>query len=130
MDDEKKKIIMIVVMVSCLVLAGAIFYMTTLRGGGGGGGGRNSIPFKCMNPKCGATFELSTEEYQDMMRDSGPMMMPGMGPIVIECDTCGEKTATMAEKCTKCDHIFFPNYNNTDDYPDRCPECGYSSYEE
>jgi DNA-directed RNA polymerase subunit RPC12/RpoP len=104
----------------------------------GGGDPNAKIIMLCANPDCKAVAELSRDEYRDIMQEEmensegGPMgmMMPGMGPMVITCTECSEKSLYMARKCEECEEIFIEDYTVTDDYPDRCPECGYSRMED
>ena len=128
MDEDKKKIVMIVVVVVCLALAGAL----AIKNFGGGGGtstvAAGSQVMLCVNPDCGHVFEMTTEERRQIMRERGRMIRRG-GPPAFTCPKCGEESAYAAMKCSKCSTVFIADYTSQD-FPDRCPECGYSAIEE
>ena len=128
MDDEKKRKVMLIIVVVCLVLAGAITAFTW-QGGGGGSAKRGPTTLLCVNPECGVNFELSADEIREEMMNMGPMGPMMMSMPVFTCPDCGEKSAYIANVCPECDIVFIPNPTG-DDYPDRCPECGYSETEE
>jgi hypothetical protein len=103
--------------------------------GGGDAGGYDAnakMYLLCANPACKAESEITVEDYSKMMQEMGPggMMGPMMGPMAVNCPKCNKKSAYMAEKCEKCGVVFVPNYQSGDEYPDKCPGCGYSKYEE
>lgn len=132
MDEDKKKVVMIVLAISCLVIAGGIVYYTNFRGPGGKYDKNRLMPMMCMNPKCGHKMEITMKEFREKYVGNNPqMMMPMMGPMAYECPECGKKTLMMANKCPQCDEIFPTMMNpQSKDYPDRCPKCGHSKYEE
>ena len=127
MDEEKKKYVMIGIIVACIALAAGITYFN--MGGSGGSRGPSSIAMLC--DSCGATYELTSEEFREQTRNSpmgrNPMMMAG--PMILPCKECGEVAAYRAEKCTQCGEVFVRGDAGDEKYPDRCPGCGYSSYE-
>ncbi len=129
MDEEKKKKIMLGLIISCIVLAVGITAVTNM-GGGGGGGSRSNEPVQmlCMNEECGMDFELSTKEYREYMMQGG-MMGPGpMSQTPLECPECGMQSAFRAVMCKECEAVFMQDYSS-EDFPDRCPDCGYSEIE-
>lgn len=118
--DERKKPIMIGVIVVSLVGAGIVYYMTKPEG--------SYLPssylMKCK--ECGAVYKVSREDYLDYVRehrDPGSDTLPAM-----VCEECDREDAFRAVKC-KCGEVFFYNLD-PDDYPDRCPECGFSKAED
>jgi DNA-directed RNA polymerase subunit M/transcription elongation factor TFIIS len=132
MVEDKKKIVMVVIIVVCLGLAAVIAVINFGGGGSGGstsGGTTGSTQMLCVNPDCGHMYELTPEERRRQMFEGGRMMMRQMGPPVFTCPQCGEESAYQANKCPKCETVFVPDWNS-DDFTDRCPECGYSAIEE
>jgi ribosomal protein L32 len=138
MDDDKKKLIKIIAIVACLVLAIGITVITNSGGGSGNSyDPKAQVTLMCTNEDCGAIVDVTNEEYREMVKTAmegeggqGMMMMPGMGPLMVECPECGEMSAMKAEVCPKCGEVFFMDYASIDDYPDRCPNCGDSKMEE
>ena len=130
MDDDKKKLVKIIAIVACLILAIGITVITNTGGGGGGYDPKTQVTLMCTNEDCEEITDVTNEEYDDMARAS--MIMPGMGPMPVECPACGEKSAMRAEVCEKCEEVFIMDYTAMDDYPDRCPneDCGYSRIED
>lgn len=129
------KNVKIIVSVVCLVLAAGILYFTTFSGGGTGGGDAK-IWFKCVNPDCNQAYSLKPDEFAKLQGDN-PMMMPMMMPgqqQAFKCQKCGQQSAYMAQQCEKCKEVFImqmpaPGAANQD-FPDRCPKCGYSAIEQ
>jgi len=128
-NNRKKPIIIGIVI--CFVLAASITYWTR-RGESGGSVGREHVVYMlCTNPDCGKTFEMSVEQYREKVATGRlEKVVTPNGSIVFRCESCGQETLHIAEKCPKCGTIFIPNYSKTDDWPDRCPKCGYSRSEE
>jgi len=122
----KNRIYIIVIIVS-VVLAGLIFNMAHSASPGGIESLKRGelMWVKCNNPDCGQAYQIDKKDYflqiEERMRVH-PMSLQ-MRPLV--CEKCGQESVFRAEKCGKCGKIFFsgavPN-----DFPDRCPECGYS----
>lgn len=106
----------------------------TMLGGGGGGTGIDPdapVYMLCANPSCNAEVEMTQKEFMDLASDMDPMGMPMMmGPMAYNCPECNKKSLYRATKCPECDKIFVENYQAVDDYPDRCPDCGYSELED
>ena len=128
MDEDKKKKVMLGLIISCIVLAIGITVVTNKGGSGGGSRSNEPVQMLCMNEECGAEFELSTEEYREYMMQGG-MMGPGpMAQMPIECTECGMQSAFRAVMCKECEVVFMQDYSSGD-FPDRCPECGYSDIE-
>ena len=134
MDEEKKKIVMIVVAIACIVLAVVITFATYNRGPKTSTG---PIPMLCINPDCGASFELSRDEYSEqLIANQSETTMRGMGgrrmagPSAFTCPDCGKKSAYMATKCPKCGAFFIEGQAGDQQFPDRCPECNYSAMED
>ncbi len=124
---DKKNVVMIVIVVVCLVLAGAF----AIKNFGGGGTPTANLPpqsMLCVNPDCSHVFEMTIEERRQIMRERGRQMRRG-GPPAFTCPQCSEESVYQANKCSKCNTIFIGDYSS-DDFTDRCPECGYSAIEE
>ena len=128
MEDSRKKPIMIAVIVICFAAAGIIWYATRPKVFG-----IDDIPddqmiwLKCTNPDCGAEYQVNQKAYAKYIDehyepDSQESPLP-------PCEKCGQQTALRAEKCEKCELVFFRPFVPTD-FADRCPECGYSATEE
>lgn len=118
MDVSKKKPIIFIV--SCLVLAAGVTVFTR----SGGGSIKNPIQMLCV--ECNAEFEVSHRQFDGHIKKYGPMAARGMP---FRCPECGEDSAYMAVKCKKCATVFLMD-PAAGDYPDICPECGYSEIEE
>ena len=126
----EKKQIQVLIVVVCIALAIGITIFTNLGGSSSGGGGNKTMQLLCVNEDCLATYEVTREEFRELITASGQMpMMPGMGQMSLICKECDEETAYIAEVCEKCETVFLPDYESAEDF-DRCPECGYSRYEE
>ena len=130
MVEDKKKVVMIVIVVVCLGLA-AVIAMINFGGGGGGAPGAPTgpSPVLCVNPDCGHIFEMTQEERREQMLAKGRGAMARRRTPSFTCPQCGEESAYQARKCTKCETVFIPDFGS-DDFADRCPECGYSAIEE
>ncbi len=80
----------------------------------------------CSNPDCGATYQMDMKDYFEYVQQyEGGLIAPP--PLI--CEKCGEQSAFRAMECKKCGKIFFMSAVS-EDYPDKCPECGYSRIEE
>jgi len=126
MDDVTKKRVFIGASIGCFVLAGIIFMATTRSGSGGGGGGNHTQYLLCKNQGCGAVTEMSDDEFRKQIQGTEIET----GPMVLECPKCHQKSAYPATKCEKCGAVFITGTQTLGSYPDKCPECGYSKYEE
>jgi len=115
----------------CLTVAGTFFYRSFFGNGKGDVGGNRDMALLCTT--CGG-FEIPTNEFRDLMSKQRPptpsMMMQRPGqPMVLECPKCGQKTCYVAQKCPQCENIFVFGQAKDQNYPDRCPKCGFSSIE-
>lgn len=142
----------IIIIVSLLLVAG--FVAEQALGPFGETVEARPIYMLCTNEQCGQNWELTQEEMEKLFTEEEMLMLPDanyleamadanvkdfnhphdfmLGPGFErpkECKFCNQKTAFIAEKCMNCEHVFIPNYTS-EDYPDRCPQCGYSYYEE
>jgi len=125
MEESKKKSIMIGIIVVCLAAAAIIYVKNMSRDGRGRTAASETMWVKCTNPDCGAAYEISESEYIEWARESAY----STGPVPMRCEKCGEDSAYQAIKCEKCETVFVMG-TVTDDFADRCPECGNSETEE
>jgi predicted RNA-binding Zn-ribbon protein involved in translation (DUF1610 family) len=134
MQEKQLKIALLVsVAVTALLMVGFVIESFTDSSGGGvigsirGGG----IWMLCENPDCEAAYEVTQEEFNELLRSKGQILFgPGvMSRLTFVCRECGQETAYRGMQCQKCGALFIPE-EGTGDYPDRCPECGYSATEE
>ena len=130
MDDSLKKKLKIIFSVVGLALAIGILLMTSTK--------KNmadqdkKVILMCLD--CQKTFEISNEKLDKLIEannseDGQNVLMPDMTDMTFKCKHCGEEKAKIALKCKKCGSIFVVDYGITIDYPDRCPDCGYSHME-
>jgi len=120
MEDSKKKPIMVGLILACIAAAVAVTLITKSKDEGGVGGlGDEIIWVKCANETCGAESQMPTDDYYKYIKDNGEQ------PV---CDKCGENSLYRAVKCAKCGVVFFRG-EIRGDFPDRCPECGFSQME-
>ena len=136
MDAEKKKPIMIAIVIGCLVLAGAItFFTSDSSRPGGRSEATDEKQLLCVNPDCNAEFTITNKDYDEQLKAIAENMPEmgmgmGMGMVALTCPQCGQQSAYLAIKCSKCQYVFLPNEAGAGKYPDTCPECGYSEYEQ
>jgi len=129
MKESRKMMIKIGTIVVCLALAAVVFTKHSKRGPRG----LTSIPrgdvvlVKCGNPQCGAEYQMNKREFLEKVEERSAGGSPPTAPPVA-CKECGELSARRAVKCEKCGVVFFYGANRND-FPDRCPECGYSERE-
>ena len=123
MTDESKKYLSIGIVIVCLSMAGIISYRTMFGGSSAAAGAGAAL----LCTDCGG-FEISTEEFQEFMNKNSNTMMTGQS-IELECPKCNQKTCYMAKKCKDCENIFVPGQTKDQEFPDRCPECGFSQME-
>ena len=129
MDEDKKKMIMVIVLVSCLVLVAALNVPRFFGGGGSKASQDDTVYLVCVNEECEETSEITRQEYQDGLRQTGmPMMGPMGGAALVVCPVCDEQSAAKGVSCSECGTIFLQVFGG-DDYPDRCPDCGHSAIE-
>ena len=100
---------------------------------GGGGVNDQEVVLLCTNPECGESYTISRDEYKEMRTITAPdgtkIPMMDLNPQ-FTCKFCGQESASIAEKCGKCGHVFFLDNSGASKYPDICPECGFSNVEE
>jgi len=76
---------------------------------------------KCNNPDCKAEYQIDGKDYfRHVQQYEGGLI----APPPLTCGKCGRQSVYRAMKCRKCGKIFFMG-TMSEDYPDRCPECGY-----
>ena len=126
---DKKKIILIA-LACCLLLVAGIILATRAEN-------LTRIPdlkgemtwVKCNTPDCGVSYEMPLRDYYQLV-DTKQREAGGMGMPPIMCKKCGKESLFKAVKCEKCQAVFFYVSGSVEDYPDRCPECGFSKLEE
>ena len=126
MEKSKSKKIIFAVVLLVVALGITLIFSNPFGGGPESPSDVQKIPFLCVNEKCGHTFGITPEEYDEQRIKSG--RAEEMGPVPITCPKCGEESAFPAMKCEKCGETFIAD-PTTRDYPDRCPKCGYSPSE-
>ena len=129
MTEETKKFLAIGAVVVCLGVAGWVTY-NTFFAGEGTGTLSGDMPLLCTS--CGG-FEIPVSQFQEIMSKNpqNMMMMPGMpGQMTIDCPKCNKKTCYPAQKCTKCQNIFVFGQARDSQFPDRCPKCKFSEFED
>jgi len=137
MQGNGIKIGLVVSTIIAVCLSLGMAYETMFGGGEGGYGGDGKLWFKCVNPDCNQSFSLTPDEFAKSQGDNPMMMMPMMMPgqqQAFKCQKCNQKSAYMAQQCEKCKEVFImqmpmPGQENQD-FPDRCPKCGYSAIEQ
>lgn len=134
--QEKQLKIALLVSVAVTVLLVAGFVIETLSSSGGGSEIRDAaraggIWMLCDNPDCEAAYEVTPEEFAELMKSKGPITLgPGvMSRLTFLCKECAQETAYRGMECPKCG-VLFVKEPVVGDYADRCPECGYSAIEE
>ena len=122
------------IIIGCIVLAAVIYFSTA--GGSGGHFKESKILIKCANPTCNQGYELKQEEFSKMQSESPSALMPSMTPNEpaqgYKCVKCGKQTAFAAEECgnKSCGNVFMSGESRDEQYPDKCPKCGYSAVKE
>jgi predicted RNA-binding Zn-ribbon protein involved in translation (DUF1610 family) len=123
MITEKKYIIIIVVCFACAI--GITLFM--IRGDSAPIPERGDIQMLCS--ACGYSVKVSSQEYDKMLRDK--IQNRGLRTVsVFECPKCSKAALQESLKCPKCGNVFIPDWARTNDYPDRCPKCGFSEIEQ
>ncbi len=131
MEDSKKKSVMIVVIVASLASAALITYLSRRSGDIGLDEFEGQMQLvKCANRNCGAVYEIDKKKYYELLEEESRKHVDDMGPLAITCEKCGENSIFKAVKCEKCGEVFFYGEVGANDFPDRCPKCGYSAMEE
>ena len=133
MDDNTKKNIKLGIAIVALILAAVITYFSYSGGGGGTDRLNRTLYMICKNKDCPEKeYEITEDEFREMIQmrvsQGGAGLVMGQRQV-FECKHCGQETAYIAQKCEECGNFFSINYGVTDDYPDRCPKCGYSKIE-
>ena len=128
MEESKKNGIMIAGIVACFVLAGVITYINRSNSFNAKAFADERIWVKCNNPVCKAEYQMDIDNYLVSLQEHADPMSEITTPPPLVCEKCGQESVSRAVKCKKCELIFF--YGTSTDFPDRCPECGYSSVEE
>ena len=131
MDEDKKKKVKIACVAGCMVIALVIFMLS--RGKSlSSGRTKGTMQMLCVNEECNAEYEATAEQFRETRVPSGPIGTGGrgLGPQTFVCLECGEESAFVATKCVQCGFVFTQSYDDTDDYPDRCPECDHSAIED
>jgi predicted Zn-ribbon and HTH transcriptional regulator len=125
-----KNTIYVVTIVACIAVAIVVFVKTQSRSSGGLESikrGEEMYWVKCNNPKCKAEYQIDKRDYHEQIDEkmkSNPLSL--RTPALI-CKQCGQPSVYKAIKCEKCGIVFFEGTST--DFPDRCPECGYSKTE-
>ena len=128
MEASKKKSVIIIGV--CLVTAAIITLVTNSPFGRNSGYGANrSLVLLCTNESCAKSSELPQGKYREMVKERGTNIAPIGGQNLFKCPECNEETVVIATKCGQCGAAFVPNPTVMNDYPDRCPDCGYSELE-
>ncbi len=129
MDVGVKQKAMIGIIVVCLVVAIGITVFSR-----SGGAVRVSVQMLCVNPDCGKTYEMSENDFREKVREIATGSGARLGPMghmpPITCTYCGTESVHIAIKCKQCGEIYVPDTSVRTGYPDKCPECGYSTFEE
>jgi predicted RNA-binding Zn-ribbon protein involved in translation (DUF1610 family) len=126
-------LIVSVALAVCLSIGMAV---ETMFGGtaGASASADTKIWFKCVNPDCGAAYSMTLDEFTKKQEQEGGTALLG-AQTAVTCQKCGQKSAYVAHKCEKCGEVFIMPMEMgmlraNQDYPDRCPKCGYSTMEE
>ncbi len=132
--QEKQLKVALLVSVGITVLLVAGFVVESFSGSGSSEirkvVGASGIWMLCENPDCEAAYEITPEEFRELVRAKGVMLGPKvMEQLAFVCKECGQETAYRGMKCQKCGALFIQE-TVAGDYSDRCPECGYSAIEE
>jgi len=127
MTDDAKKYMTIAFAVVSLSIAGIVTFRSF---SGGGGSAKSGTGVALMCKTCGG-FEVSVDEFRAVIAENpmALMPMPGVGPALMNCPQCGEKSCIQAQKCEKCENIFYSGQAGDRKYPDRCPKCKFSAVE-
>ena len=89
------------------------------------------VPMLCLNDACNAEFGMETEQFRSELTRQFSDPSGGQSPtnLTFTCPKCSQQTAQTATRCVKCEKIFIPAYKPSDEFPDKCPGCGYSEIE-
>jgi hypothetical protein len=123
MKDVAKKKMLIVILLGCIVLA---ILITLLNHSDGENKHKTPIQLLCTNQKCGYTFVSNADELRKLLPPGETIVAASS---VFKCPKCDKQSAYMAVKCKKCGALFVVDYKNPDTF-DKCPKCGFSSFQE
>lgn len=129
MTDETKKYLAIGFTVVSVAIAGFIFYRT-IFGGNSAPAANADVALYCTD--CGG-FEIEVEQYREILSKNPESMMMPMMPAQqkpMECPKCGKEACYPAQKCLECEAIYVFGQSKDKEYPDRCPDCGFSQMED
>jgi hypothetical protein len=130
MDSRKKKLTIVALI--CLVLAGAItlsrFFGRAITRSALQIDSDEQVWIKCT--ECGATYAMPMREYFDVLQSQGNLAADAGSMPAIECRECRKQAAYSAIKCPECNEVFFRGALGPREYPDKCPNCGYSEIAE
>ena len=117
----------ITVIIVSVVLAGLIFYMTHSASPGGIENLKHGelMWVMCNNPDCGEVYQIDKKDYFLQIEERMRVHPMSLQTLPLVCEKCGQESVFRAEKCGK---IFFSGAVSND-FSDRCPECGYSKTE-
>ena len=116
---KKTYIIIIVLCTACAI--GITFFLN--RGDSESTVESGDIQMLCS--ACGHSFTFSSQEYNEILKSNIQKRGSARGGI-FDCPNCSKAAAQRALKCTKCGNVFSPDWGKENDYPDRCPKCGFS----
>ncbi len=132
MQEQQLKIALFVSLaLTVLLVAGFVIESLSSMGGSeiAEAAQAGGIWMLCENPDCEAAYEVTEEEFLELMRSKGRPGLRMISQLAFRCKKCGQETAYRGMKCPKCGALFIKE-DVMGDYADRCPECGYSAIEE
>ena len=133
MNKNTKTLIAITAAVIIIVICIAVFSGKDQPAGESGTASVSisGVPMLCLNDACNAAFEMDTEKFRSEVTNllSDPAGGQPQINLTFTCPKCSRQTAQAATKCAKCENIFVPAYKTSEDFPDKCPKCGYSEIE-
>ncbi|MCK5173645.1 MAG: hypothetical protein KAR47_09650 [Planctomycetes bacterium] len=91
----------------------------------------SGVPMLCLNDACNAAFGMETEQFRSELARIRSNLSGGQPPtnLTFTCPKCSQQTAQTATRCVKCEKTFIPAYKTSDEFPDKCPGCGFSEIE-
>lgn len=128
-ETSKRKKIMLGLVIVCFAISGAILLASMMKSTKSKLDvfADQEIWVKCVNPSCGAEYEVNKKWYfSEMEKKGNPMLMESEGVL---CEKCTKLTAFQAVKCPKCENVFIRGAIGPRDFPDRCPKCKFSQSE-
>lgn len=129
MNDKMRQKVHIGVAIFCLV--GALIITIAVNWGWADRSSnvKETFILICSNPQCGAVTEMSANEFRKLAGQTEPGSVGMQGLLIFVCPKCNQKVAYIGQKCENCGKAFIP-VDSSNEYPDRCPKCGYSQMEE